>query len=204
ANIQAAQAGNYSYIVYNDSGAAVSSNALLTVLTPVTFTVQPTNQNVIPGTNVTLSATAVGTGIIRYQWRFEGTNIPNATNNSYSFVNANLASHHGNFSVVAMDDLSTATSSNALIYVLVKPGIVQHIVNQSTLQGGTAVFTLVATGAPPLGYRWIKGGQGYATTSIPVLVITNVQATFLMRVAVTNVALTAGVFSPGPTQSQNA
>src|SRR5205085_5837157 len=85
-NIQAAQAGNYSYIVYNDSGAAVSSNALLTVLTPVTFTVQPTNQNVIPGTNVTLSATAVGTGTLRSQWRFQGTNILNSTNNTYSFT----------------------------------------------------------------------------------------------------------------------
>src|SRR5205085_8450359 len=117
------------------------------------------------------------------------TNILNATNNSYSFTGANLTNHHGNFSVVAMDDISATVSSNAFIYVLVKPGIVQHIFNQSTLQGGTAVFTLIATGAPPLGYRWIRNGQGYATTSIPVLVITNVQAQFLMRVAVTNVAL---------------
>ena len=46
------------------------------------------------------------------------------------------------------------------------------------------------------GYRWIKGNVSYATTFIPMLVITNVQASASLRVAVTNAALPTGVFSP--------
>ncbi len=167
------------------------------------FAIQATNQNVLPGTNVTLVASAIGTGPMRYQWRFEGTNIPDATNASYSFTGANLANHHGNFSVVASDDLSTAIGSNAFIYVLVKPGIVQHIVSQSALQGRSLTFSLVATGAPPLWYRWIKGGANYATTSVPVLVINNIEASTILRVAVTNRASPSGTFSPGPNSFQN-
>ena len=205
ANVQTNQSGQYSFYAFNGGGSVVSSNATLNVLTPIYFTIQPTNQNVLPGTNVTLVALAAGNGSVRYQWRFQGTNIPNATNASYSFTNANLSEHHGTYSVVAMDDFNTVASSNAFIFVSVKPVVVQHIISQTVLQGGTAIFTLVATGAPPLGYRWIRnsGTLPGVTTSVPVLVITNVQASGTIRVAVTNPASLAGVFSPGPTPGNN-
>jgi len=196
ANVLPSQAGNYRAQVGNTAGATFSSNALLTVQVPAYFTVQPTNQNVLPGTNVTLVAQATGAGTVRFQWRFNGTDLLHATNASYSFTGANLTDHHGSFSVVIEDDITTVTSATAFVYVLVKPGIVQHVVSQTTLQGGTAVFSLVATGAPPMGYRWIRNGSGYATTSIPVLVITNTLTTANFRVAVTNRANPNGVFSP--------
>ncbi len=207
-NIQTVNAGLYGYLAFNGGGSVFSSNALLSVITPVTITIQPTNQNVLPGTNVTLVASATGTGTIRYQWRFEGTNILNATNNSYSFTGANLFDHHGNFSVVIEDDISQIVSADAFIYVLVRPFVTQHITSQSVLQGQNITFSLMATGAPPLWYRWIRGGGSLlgATTSVPVLVITNVQASTTLRVAVTNVALPSsgtGAFSPGPAAGNN-
>ncbi len=204
-NIQNSMAGAYSFLAFNGAGSVISSNAILTVIAPVQFTIQPTNQNVLPNTNVTLVCQAVGTGTVRYQWRFQGTNILDATNNTYSFTGANITNHHGNFSCVAMDDISANVSSNAFIYVLLKPGVVTHITSQTVLQGGTATFSLVATGAPPLWYRWIRNGGSVpgATTSVPVLVITNVQASGTLRVAVTNAALPTGAFSPGPTAGNN-
>src|SRR6185436_20802504 len=82
---------------------------------PPRFTLQPTNQVVQPGTNVTLAAVANSYGgPIHYQWQLEGTNILNATNAIYSFTNASLAMH-GNYRVLATDNRGTATSSNALI-----------------------------------------------------------------------------------------
>ncbi len=204
-NIQTTQAGAYSYLAFNSGGSTFSSNAVLTVLSPVAILTQPASQNVLPGTNVTITALGAGTGTVRYQWRFEGTNILNATNSSYSFTNANLLEHHGNFSVLIEDDISQILSANAFIYVLVKPGIVTHITSQTVLQGGNVTFSLVATGAPPLWYRWIRGGGSLpgATTSVPVLTITNVQASSTIRVAVTNTAQPSGVFSPGPTAGNN-
>jgi hypothetical protein len=104
-----------------------------------------------------------------------------------------------------MDDLSTTVSSNAFIYVLVKPTIVRHLAPQTVLQGGNATFSLLATGATPLWYRWIRNGGGLPgmTTSVPVLVISNVQASSVIRVGVTNRASPAGTFSPGPGTANN-
>jgi hypothetical protein len=195
-NVQLSDATNYTAVAFNAAGSAISASASLTVLSPVAFTIQPTNQYVQPGTNVTLTALAVGNGLVTYQWRFNGTNIPNATNASYSFTGANLTDHHGDFSVVASDAVSSRVSSNAFIYVLVRPGIVQHLFSQNVLQGSSVTLSIVATGAPPLWYRWIRAGSGYATTSVPAIVITNFQATTTFRVGVTNAAVPSGVFSP--------
>ena len=208
-NIQFNQAGAYSFLAFGLSGSVVSSNAMLTVLSPVSV-VSPTNQNVLPGTNVTLVASASGTGPVRYQWRFEGTNILNATNSFHSFTNANLFEHHGNFSVAVEDDISQAVSSNAFVYVLVRPFVTKHITSQSVLQGRDAVFSLVATGAPPIGYRWIRNGGSIPVppTDVPMLVITNIQGNGSLRVQATNIALpnppnNSGALSPGPLVGNN-
>jgi hypothetical protein len=191
----------------NDGFGHTGTSAPFDVITqaPVLFTVQPTDQFVLPGTNVTLVAQAFSAAPVTYQWRFEGPNLPNATNATYSFTNAQLTNYHGTYSCVATDDRSTAISSNAFVFVLIKPGIVTHVSSQTVLQGATATFSLVATGAPPLWYRWIRNGGSLpgATTSVPVLVITNVQSSGTLRVTVTNAALPTGAFSPGPSAGNN-
>lgn len=157
---------------------------------PPAFVTHPTNQNVQPGTNVTLVANAigaVGSGLITYQWRFNGTNIPNATNATYSFTNASLQ-HLGRFSAVASNAFGAATSSNAFINVLIRPGFVLNPVAQSVLQGRSATFTAIATGAPPIWYRWLSNGVGIITNNTGVLVITNLQSSYTIRLTATNLA----------------
>jgi hypothetical protein len=190
-NIQVSQAGDYGVAVFNAAGGVLSSNAHLTVIAPVTFTIQPTNQNVLPGTNVTLVASAAGAGTLTYQWRLNGTNIPNATNATYSFTGASLM-NHGEYQVTATDAFSSTDSSIAFIFVLIRPGFVQQPQALTVLQGQTAIFTVVVTGAPPIYYRWIRGGTPYVTSSVPVLVLTNVQASTSIRVAATNIATGLG------------
>jgi hypothetical protein len=145
---------------------------------------------VLPGTNVTLSAAALGNGTVRYQWRFEGENIPNATNATYSFTNASIA-QHGFYSVVAIDSISSAISSNAFIFVLIRPGVVVAPLPQTVLEGGVATFSCVATGAPPLSYRWLSNNAQFVVTSTPYLVLSNSPLRFppaTFRVIVTNLA----------------
>jgi len=199
-NIQLTQAGDYFVGIYNDIGAVLSAPAHLTVIAPVLFTLQPASQFVLPGTNVTLVAAAFGGAPVTYQWRFtpyggSPVDIPNATNASYSFTGASL-SHHGNYSVAASDGFTTTISSNALIYVMVRPGFIVQPTPVVVVQGGTAVFSVVATGAPPLFYRWIRNGQGILTSTVPVLVLTNVPLAnpnpMPIRCAVTNQASGAG------------
>src|SRR6185295_11156447 len=113
---------------------------------PPTFTLQPTNQLVLPGAFVRLVAAAVGTSPLRYQWLFEGTNIFNATNRSYTFANVSLTNGHGNFSVVVSNNVGTATSTNGFVFVRINPGIVSPPVAQTVLQGHNATFICIATG----------------------------------------------------------
>jgi hypothetical protein len=185
-------------MVFNSAGAVVSPAVQLTVLAPVRFTVQPANQLVQPGATATLNAAAVGTGTLRWQWRFEGNDISGATNASHSFTNANLEEHHGLFSVAVWDDISTAVSTNARVFVAVRPGIVDQPGPQTVIQGGTARFTLYATGAPPLYYRWLRSGVLVVSNTFPEFVITNVQFSHAgnYRVQVGNLAGTVNS-SPG-------
>jgi hypothetical protein len=196
-NIQLAQAGTYSVLAFSPSGSAFSSNATLTVINPVFFTLQPTNQAVQPGTNVTLVAAAAGNGPVSYQWRFEGVNIPDATNASHSFINANLNQHHGNFSVIVTDAYGSVVSTNAFVYVLVRPGVVQHVIAQAVPFGANAIVTCLATGAPPITYRFFRGTTVYAVNTNGVATYSNITATTAIKVVITNLA-SSTVYSPGP------
>ena len=71
--------------VFNPAGAVLSSNASLTVLIPAAILAQPQSQAVFPNTaNVRFSVLAGSSTPIRYQWRFNGNLIQNATNDTYT------------------------------------------------------------------------------------------------------------------------
>jgi lysophospholipase L1-like esterase len=178
----------------------VAVNSLPCANCPPRFTLQPRGQSMLPGTNVSLVAEAIGTGApIQYQWRFDGTNIPNATNASYSFTNASIA-HQGNYTVAATDTNGTAISSNAFLFLFLRPVFVLNPVSQTVLQGGTATFTAIATGAPPIWYRWQRNGTSVVTNGTGVLVLTNVQSSATIRVGATNFASgPSGVVMTPPT-----
>src|SRR5438876_1190353 len=60
----------------------------LSAITAAGITSQPGGQTVSPGNNITLTATGSGGGPLRYQWRLNGANIPDATNATYTITNA--------------------------------------------------------------------------------------------------------------------
>jgi hypothetical protein len=95
--------------------------------------------------------------------------------------------------VIAADDLSTATSTNAFVYVLARPGILTNPIPTTVLQGGTARFSILATGAPPLYYRWLRAGVLWESNLFPTLTITNCHPTNSanFRCIVGNLAATA-------------
>jgi hypothetical protein len=139
---------------------------------------------------VMLTAAAVGTGPVRYQWRFEGTNIAGATNSSFTMTNIGTA-QHGVYSVMAIDNISTAISDDAFVFVLIRPGIVVPPQAQTVLEGSTAIFSCIATGGAPLYYRWISNNAQFIVTTTPLLVLSNVQVrspALQFRVVVTNAA----------------
>jgi plastocyanin len=156
-NAQSSHAGNYSVIVSSAFGSATSSNAVLTVNSPVTVVTQPQQQTANPGDNITFNVSANGTAPLGYRWRYNGMDIPGATNSNHT-VNDVQAEDAGNYSVVIYNLLGGVGSSNAVLTVRTPPEILSHPQEQTVNPGATVVFTVTASGTAPLSYQWQFNG----------------------------------------------
>jgi uncharacterized repeat protein (TIGR03803 family) len=93
---------------------------LLLPAAPPSITVQPLCCQVPFGSSVSFTVSVSGTAPFHYQWRFNGSNLLNATNVIYA-IQAVAATNIGNYSVVVTNLAGSATSSNALLTVIVPP-----------------------------------------------------------------------------------
>lgn len=115
-NIQAANAGDYTAVITNVAGSATSAVATLTVTSGIAITNQPQSLAVTIGQNAAFSVGGSGAGPLSYQWRFNTTNLPGATNSTYTRTNAQLADA-GNYTVVVTNASASITSSVAVLTV---------------------------------------------------------------------------------------
>jgi hypothetical protein len=199
-NAQNSDGGNYTVVVFNPSGSVTSAVATLYFFLQITQ--QPVSVSVSPGTNVTFSVTAIGTGTLRYQWRFNLVNLPDKTNSSLTLTNVQLADN-GEYKVVVVDDISGDISQAATLTVLVRPALGIHPVSQTVAVGTPVTMSASAYGTLPLSFRWRKNPGGITLTNI-ILNQTNCLFTLAgaaltdggaYNVAITNVA---GASTPTP------
>ena len=173
-NAQLSDAGTYAAQVANPLGSDTSSNAVLSVGFPPGISSQPVNQNVVLGATATFQVSASGTPPLQYQWSFEGTLLPTATNDLLTITNAQV-SDAGHYTVTVSNAFGMADSSNALLSVGTAAAILVQPTNLAVAVGGTTVFAVLADGTPPLAYQWTFNGTNVLDTTNNVLVITNVQ-----------------------------
>jgi hypothetical protein len=114
---------------------------------PPEITVQPASQTVPKGSNATFRVTASGTPPLHYQWRFNGANLPGATDAVYTVLNAQLT-NEGLYSVRVTNAYGAALSSDATLRV--DDGLIVNVrpllvplrtgwrYNESTVDLGTA------------------------------------------------------------------
>ncbi len=114
--VQPLHEGVYTVTVTNIAGKVTSTNALLTVLVPPSIVSQPQPAIVPRGGSAVLSVNVTGTEPLVFQWRLEGTPIPDATQSSYNLTNAQ-PQHAGNYSVVITNAAGSVTSDLALLVV---------------------------------------------------------------------------------------
>ena len=79
-------------------------------LIPPFISVEPTNQTVISGADVTFSAVAGGTAPLSYQWRFNGTNLTGATATVLTLTNVQV-SQSGSYTLVVSNVAGSITSA---------------------------------------------------------------------------------------------
>jgi uncharacterized delta-60 repeat protein len=163
--------GNYSVIVSNALGTA-TTNALLTVLVPISITGQPASRTVGEGSNTTFTVTATGTSPA-YQWNKNGAPITGATEAFFTLSNVQF-SDVADYTVVVSNILNSVTSQVATLSVQRYPAeITDQPVSQSVAVGKNAIFSVSATGTT-LSYQWLKEGTNLLDATAADLVLTNV------------------------------
>ena len=177
ASVQADQAGSYTVTVTNPAGSVTSSAAVLVVQQPPQITGQPqASQTVLVGGSASFTVVATGIPSPTYQWFFGANAISGATAATYSLTNVQ-ASQAGSYSVTVANAAGTVTSSASALVVQQAPQITsQPQASQTVLVGGTASFTVLATGIPAPTYQWFLGANAISGATAAIYTLPNVQA----------------------------
>lgn len=152
-NVQTNDAGAYSVVAGNETTSLASSNVILTVLSPPSIAIQPTNQTVIAGQGIAFGVTANGSAPLYYQWYSNSMALILSTNTILTFTNASI-NNVGNYFVVVTNMAGSVTSSVATLTVNPDNSLIGMIdwwpadgnaidiisTNNGTLQNG-ALFT---------------------------------------------------------------
>lgn len=162
-----------------NNGLPATQSFTLTLLPPnlpPTISSQPTGVSLDPGATANFSVTATGTAPFTYQWRRNGTPIPGATASSISLPGIQTSSS-GIYSVVVTNAFGSATSNGAALVVNAAPTILVQPQAQVVLAGGSASFSVVATGSGSLAYQWRRNGVAIAGANAASFQIAAVGAT---------------------------
>lgn len=167
ANAQSTDTGTYQLIVSNEFGSATSQPVVFSVVTNVAVvTSPPTNRIVQAGSNTTFVVSVVSGNPPSYQWRFQGTNVANATSSSYS-VTAQLT-NTGAYDVVISNLAGIATSSSGLLDVFTRP------LNITVQPGGPVTFSSTYSGPIGLSAQWVYNGSPLADATNLSITLSNV------------------------------
>jgi hypothetical protein len=183
------------------------------VVTPPVIVSPPQSITKTVGDLVFFSVQAIGTPALRYQWSRNGQAITGATS-PVLFFTAALADNAAVYTVTVSNAAGSVTSPAATLTVngLSLPAITTQPANAAGVVGGSAVFSVSATGGS-LQYQWRRNGAPIsgATAAFyvtPALALTDSGATFDVVVSntvgsVTSAAATLTV-TPNNTAQQEA
>jgi hypothetical protein len=169
---------SYTCTAINSAGSAGSNAAILNVLTPTTLTIttQPSSVSVYATQTATFAVAASGTGALSYQWYTGsvGSGIPinGATTSTYTTAALTTANHATSYYVTVTDPdctNSTETITAATVSVsgtdtAVPPTIVVQPIGQTATVGGSATFSVTASGTGTLTYQWYR--VAYSSTEL--------------------------------------
>jgi hypothetical protein len=178
ANAQTSDAGSYAVVVTNLGGSFTSAVATLTVIVPPAISSPPAGQMLARGADAAFSVTATGTAPLRYQWRFAGAAVPDATDSAYTRTGIQCR-NAGTYDVIVTNAGGSITSSAASLVVVSPPVLLAPPTNQSVAAGQTAAFSFSVTNdcGGTLTYQWQYAGTNLSGATASTLTLTNAQST---------------------------
>jgi hypothetical protein len=149
---------SYQLVATSSCGTATSNVATVSINQATVISTQPQAQTVCEGSPVTFTVGALGTGIISYQWRYNGAPITGATNASYT-IPALALSNAGTYSVVVTATCGSVTSANALLTVTPLTTISVQPSGSTVCEGSPVNLSVSAAGTGTLTYQWMFNGN---------------------------------------------
>jgi hypothetical protein len=160
----------YHYVALSSSGSPIdaNSNGVPDYLenpygpAPPYIIVQPANQFVELGSNVTFFVVAAGAGPLSYQWSFNGTNLSSASSSIFT-TNDVQSGSAGNYAVTVTNAGGSTASSNAVLTVVSCDPVPSGIVSWWPAEGSTNDFVGTNNGvlAGTAGYTNGYVGQAF-------------------------------------------
>jgi hypothetical protein len=136
-----------------------------------------------------INANVYGAGPLSYQWRQNGTVV--GTDVAYAKASASAADN-GNYDVIVANPYGRVTSSVVTLAVnpAQPPTITQAPAARPVYPGGNGLFTVAASGTPPLSFQWKQNGVNIPGATNTALIIANAGPANAVNysVAVTNEA----------------
>ena len=135
----------------------------------------------LPGDTVVLSVEVLATETVAYQWIFQGTNLPNATNATLTLTNIGTA-QVGNYSVRVTGRKATRIIQPAGLNVGVAPFFLTHPLAAQTISfGDPLTLTATAGGSPSLAYQWRSNFTDIPGATNSTLSITSLKSPPVVR-----------------------
>jgi hypothetical protein len=188
--VSASDSGDYDVVVTNAVGSETSYIATLTVRFAPQISVQPDNQTVTAGDDVSFSVTATGVPTPTYQWRKDGVDIDGATGATLTLTDVGLSDAAG-YNVVVTNIVGSSASATATLTVQMAPSISEQPAAQTTvLTGADVTLSVSASGTPAPTYQWRKDGEAIdsATSTSLALEDVTLEDAATYTVVVTNAA----------------
>ncbi|MBI5767105.1 MAG: immunoglobulin domain-containing protein [Verrucomicrobia bacterium] len=143
----------------------------------ITITAQPVSLSVVAGLSASFSVTASGPSPLSYQWRKNGVALSGATSSTLTLATVSAADTAAYDVVVSGGGASVTSSSAALTVNPVQspPVITQQPASVAATSGGTATFSVNASGTPTPTYQWRRNSAAIAGATNAALLLSNLQ-----------------------------
>jgi hypothetical protein len=146
---------------------------------PPTIVTQPSSVSTFVGGLASFIVGANGSSPLRYQWRHNGTPLPDATNNTL-FLNSVTEGQAGSYTLVITNGFGSITSAPASLVIEAPTNatIVSQPYGDTLPVGSYFNFSVIARGQVPLSYQWFKDGVVIPTATnrnftIPAVALTD-------------------------------
>jgi hypothetical protein len=145
---------------------------------PVILT-SPQSQTVVEGDATTLAVVAGGAfpggeNIIGYQWRFNGTPVPRATNAAFA-LDYVILTDDGDYDCIVSNPSGAALSASARLSVQAPAEVLIPPSSVTNRAGSNITFTVIARGSAPVRYQWRLNGVTLPGATNATITRTNIQ-----------------------------